>query len=354
MKLVLACSLLLASFGLSAQSEISVSGDALVSGAADTQIRGFARTAAAKNQTISVSAPNYWHDLIREQLDAAAPAAKVVFTDVFNEIVILRAEANVAPVAPTPPVAPEPPAPVVPVAPKPPVAPLPPPAIKVPDVSIAKPAPTADEMVKPNVPPVAPSVDAPPVPEVVDPGAARRAAAIADLSKSLNEGEAIASTLKLAGMQYGDRLIVRGDVVAVVRSGRLRREFFILEEPLGETNRPELLRVSDNTFDVQSTFSTAREVEAQVAPVAAPVLSAADELARFERGLNRSKPFADKFTVADLRSDDVLYVGKHYSVVLRASRIRLARYLIEGKVDISTLKLEQQASNRYKVLDTPR
>jgi hypothetical protein len=329
--------LLLLSFGLQAQSEITISGDALVSGTADAQIRTFVRAAAQKGQSVSISAPGYWHEQVREQVDAAAPAITARYTDVFNELVILRAEDKVAPVA----AAPEPPA-----EPPKPAAP-PPPSMAAPAVTIEKPA--VEAMPIPAPAPAIAAAATPPPPAVVDLAAQKRELAITRFNEGLNDGAPITGRLKLTDLARADRLLVSDGAVAVVRDLRLRREVFILDEPLGYTNRIELMKVSDNVFEVKERFSTARET-----PPPEEKLDEAQELRNFELRLNGGKPFVEKIAVTAFSEGDVLYVGQYNSVILRQGRIRLERFLVDGKVDISKLRVQLQATNRYKLLSIPR
>jgi hypothetical protein len=339
MKILSAWLLLWVSLTALAQSELTVTGDALLSGSADTQIRTFARQAAQDGKRLQVSAPGYWHAQIREQIDAAAPQLSVGFTDVFNEVVIIRAEAA-APVAPAPPE--EPPEPPRETPPPPPIAPpkqavaAPVAPVRVPDATIA-PAPAAP----------------PPLPTVVDPKVAAREASLKRLSEQLNEGQAISDPINLARLEVNDQIAIDGDTAVVVRQLRLHRQIFVLDEPLGRTDRSELERGSTGVFIVRSRFSTAL-IDPAPAAATEPALTAADELKLFERRFNSGQPFAETIDRSALQLGDVLYVGAHHIVAVRPERIRLQRFLLDGPLDLESLELETQAANRYKLLEDPR
>ncbi|HET9482889.1 MAG TPA: hypothetical protein VFO79_02935, partial [Xanthomonadales bacterium] len=103
-------------FGQSAD----VTGPELLSGNADAKLQAAAREAKANNRKLVISAPEYWHDMVLEQIRKAAPDVEVDLRDSFAESVMVRGEAPApAPAAPAEPVVEPAPAPAATPAPAP-------------------------------------------------------------------------------------------------------------------------------------------------------------------------------------------------------------------------------------------
>jgi len=80
-----------------------ISGAQLLSGNADARLQSLAREAAAANRRLVISAPEYWHEMILEQVRrGGGDALQVEVRDSFAEAVMVRSEA-IAPPAPAPP-----------------------------------------------------------------------------------------------------------------------------------------------------------------------------------------------------------------------------------------------------------
>ncbi|MCE3004309.1 MAG: hypothetical protein LW860_16665, partial [Xanthomonadaceae bacterium] len=74
-----------------------ISGAQLLSGDADARLQGLAREAAAANRKLVISAPEYWHEMILEQVRrGGGDGVQVEVRDSFAEAVMVRSDALVA------------------------------------------------------------------------------------------------------------------------------------------------------------------------------------------------------------------------------------------------------------------
>jgi hypothetical protein len=289
-----------------------ISGAQLLSGDADARLQSLAREAVANKRKLVISAPEYWHELILDQIRMGGGAdLEIEVRDSFAEAVMVRADAGgaEAPAAvpgPEPEPVPEPPArPAVPVAQAAP-APAPRPVAPVPAPAPARPAPVpaasapavattpaprpagpppaaATQRVEPAPRPAAPVAAAPaatppaaaparpalaPAPAAQQPVAAAQPAPAAAtpartersaeaeinaikrrLEGSLNGGEKITRTLVAAQLEPKDVLYVREPVIAVQRRDSLRNQLYWLEGGI-ELRRVELRESGPNRYVV--------------------------------------------------------------------------------------------------------
>ncbi|MFN7551768.1 MAG: hypothetical protein ACK59M_02035 [Pseudomonadota bacterium] len=361
-----------------------ISGAQLLSGNADARLQSLAREAAAANRRLVISAPEYWHEMILEQVRrGGGDALQVEVRDSFAEAVMVRSEA-IAPPAPAPPAAvasapastarspapaPRPASPAPRPAPAATSRPAPPsaPAVLRPVASAAAPAiPTAGGQGQPPartpgavaaMPAIAPA--APPVaaPATTSGSAAAETAAIRRrFEQGLNGGRPITRTLGQTLLEPGDVLYVRGDVIAVQRRDSLRSLLFWLEGgiellriELRETG-PGRYLVMDRIRNVDNPRLRAVRSDQPVPFVAADPSRHAGERAELERRYNGGNAIAGALGPADLSARDVLYVGDSLAVVVRVNGLELERYFLVGQVDLGRGELRRDGINRYRVL----
>lgn len=269
----LAQGLLLLALMLTAQfavaQTVDVTGDQLLQGSADRQLQAIAGEAARTGQGLTVSAPEYWHDLVAGQLQrgAAGLPIRISYLDTTVEMVTVRmvpleaiaaepepepepapapapapAQAPAAVVAPQPAPTPQPapaprPAPPAP-APAPVATPVPEPA----PTPEPEPAPAPDPVPAPAPTPVAPPPPAPtPVP--APPPAEPQPQVVNSieppintmerlrLERIFNGGRRLTNKLRPEHLLPGDQLYRYDDVLVLVRGeNRGQRAYWLVGE----------------------------------------------------------------------------------------------------------------------------
>lgn len=291
--------------------QADITGAQLLSGDADAKLQAMARDAASSGKKLVINAPEYWHEMILEQVrKGGGDNLEVEVRDSFAESVLVREEAAapaaepapVAEPAPAPVATPAPaPKPVAPAAPAPrPVAPppaapkpaapaptpRPAPAAATPAPAPAAPAPAQPQPRAASAPvpattpaPAAPAAAAPrpvapaptpapvaaPAPRPAAPAPASapvaapaprqstRDAEIASIKRrmeqNLNGGEAVTRSIAPAALEQGDVIYDQGPVKAVLRRGSLRNQIYWLDGDI-ELRRVELKEIGPRRYQV--------------------------------------------------------------------------------------------------------
>lgn len=410
MKRLLLLASLWSACALAQQADIT--GAQLLSGAADAKLQSMARDAASSGRKLVISAPEYWHEMILEQVRrGGGDNLEVEVRDSFAESVLVREESAVPPdpmavpeavpapvaapatapaTAPTPapvaaprPVAPPvakpvaatpaprplpaaaaPPAPptvapapaaATPVAtPAPQPAPVAPTAVPVPAAPAPAPATTA-------APAVAPTVVAPAPAAAAAPRRSTRDAEIASIKRrveqNLNGGEPVTRSLTQTGLEPGDVIYDQGLVKAVLRRGSVRNQLYWLDGEI-ELRRIEFKELGPRRYQVMErirnegarpTLRTVRTTESQAFKAAAPAAHAA-ERKQLEQRYNAGNPISSEIPATGLRQRDIVYVGDALAVVVRVNGLALERYWLVGEVDLGRSELIKDGANKYRVL----
>jgi hypothetical protein len=361
-----------------AQQNVDISGKDFNSGAGDAKFATLGRQAAASGKQIVVTAPQEWHAKIAAKIRAGG-AANIVLKDGFYENVLVRVEDKPAePAKPEPPKAepkeapkPEPkpitrPAPVAAPAAKP-TPPTPPPPKAAPVVPAAAPTPApaptatpAPAPVRPAAPAAAPASPAKSAPAPAVAPKPDVAKIRAGLENSLNNGREAEGEISAADLQPGDTIFIDGPERAVVRRESLRPRMFWLEGDL-DLRRTELKELSTNRYQVievirGENYSVRDQKDSKAAQLtASEPAENAPARASFERDYNDGRPIANSIPVGKLQSGDIVYAGKGVAVVVRREGPTLARYWLEGSLDLGQPGLQKDGANKYKVIsDTLR
>ena len=359
-----------------AQQNVDISGKDFNSGAGDAKFATLGRQAAASGKQIVVTAPQEWHAKIAAKIRAGG-AANIVLKDGFYENVLVRVEDKPAePAKPEPPKAepkeapkPEPkpvtrPAPVAAPAAKP-APPTPPPPKAAPVVPAAAPAPAPAPTATP-----APAKPATPAAAPASPAKSAPAPAVAPkpdvakirarLEQSLNNGREAEGEISAADLQPGDTIFIDGPERAVVRRESLRPRMLWLEGDL-DLRRTELKELGPNRYQVievirGENYSVRDQKDSKAAQLtASEPAENAPARASFERDYNDGRPIANTLPVGKLQSGDIVYAGKGVAVVVRREGPSLARYWLEGSLDLGQPGLQKDGANKYKVIsDTLR
>jgi hypothetical protein len=386
-----------------------ISGTQLLSGDADARLQALAREASSGNRKLIISAPEYWHEMILEQVRrGGGDGLQVEVRDSFAEAVMVRSD-ELVPAEPVAAVEPEPvPAAVAPPPPPPPAAPAPRPAPVVAAAPAPRPAPTPAPVVQQAAPrPVAAPVQAAPPPAVPRPVAgqpAPRPAAPAPspapapapapapspaqpiaatsapaapastagsaqaevaaikrrLEASLNDGERITRSISQSSLEPKDVLYVRGEVIAVQRRDSLRSQLYWLDGGI-ELMRVELRETGPNRYVVvepirnvdSPRLRAVRVEERELFTAGAPDKFAA-ERSQMERRYGSGKSITATITPTQLRQRDVVYIGDDLSVVVRVSGLELERYWLVGGINLGRAELLKDGNNKYRVVQDIR
>ena len=346
-----------------AQQNVDISGKDFTSGGGDAKLATIGRQAAASGKRIIVTAPQEWHGRIAAKIRAGG-SADIVLKDGFYENVLVRVEDKPAEPKPEPPkVEPKPaprPAPErVPVevpgpkpTPPPPVVQTPPPAPVQP-----APAPTPAPVAAPMKPPPAAVASPAPAPQAATPPAAK--VDVAKIQKrfeqSLNNGREAEGTLSVPNLQAGDFIYVDGPVRAVVRRESLRPRLFWLDGEL-DLRRTELKELGPNRYQLidairGDNYSLRDQKDEQSRQLTATEpADNAPARAALERDYNEGRPIGNTIAVAKLQAGDIIYAGKGVAVVVRREGQSLARYWLDGSLDLGQSGLQKDGANKYKVI----
>jgi len=297
--------------------QADITGAQLLSGEADARLQSMARDAASSGRKLVISAPEYWHEMILEQVRrGGGDNLEIEVRDSFAESVLVREESAV----PETPVA-EPaavPAPVAAPAPAAPVAARPTPA--------PTPAPVAAPVAVPK--PVAPAVAKPvaiaPAPQ---PRPAPAPAPVAAAPAVSSAGTPVVST----------------------------------PTPVAPSAPAPVAAPIPTPSPAPAATPVVAPANAAATPAAAPAprRSTRDaEIAtikrRVEQNLNGGEPVTRSLTQLQLESGDVIYDRGLVKAVQRRSSLRNQIYWLDGDIELRRIELKELGPGRYQVMERIR
>jgi hypothetical protein len=304
--------------GVLGAQTLDVTGDQLLSGAADRQLQAIAGDAARNGQALQVSAPEYWHDLIAGQLQrgAAGLPIPISYRDTTIEMVTVRTVASEqtpdepepvaavepAPLQPAPAAATPTPAPVpVPAPPRPTPAPVstPPPA------PISTPAPAPISTPAPAPAAAASSTPAQAAAPAAEPAVARQAAPAPDPAPTPTAAPAPVAA----------------------------------PEPDAQTAAP-------------APADPAAAVEPRLVDSVIPEINSA-ERSRLERIFNGGRRLTEHFRPEHLLPGDQLYLYDQTIVVVRGSLRAQRAYWLQGELDLNGANISSEGGRKYAVVPKP-
>jgi biotin carboxyl carrier protein len=314
--------------------QADITGAQLLSGEADARLQSMARDAASSGRKLVISAPEYWHEMILEQVRrGGGDNLEIEVRDSFAESVLVREESAV---------------PETPVA-EPAAVPAP----------VAAPAPAAPVAARPTPAPTPAPVAAPVA--VPAPRRSTRDAEITTIKRrveqNLNGGEPVTRSLTQLQLESGDVIYDRGLVKAVQRRSSLRNQIYWLDGDI-ELRRIELKELGPGRYQVmerirgdgaKATLRAERTTERQMFTAEAPAKHAA-ERKQMEQRYNGGNPITAEIPATGLRQRDIVYVGDDLAVVVRVNGLALERYWLVGKVDLGRAELIKDGANKYRVL----
>lgn len=357
-KLILALALFAA--GVQAQQSVDISADDYAAGKGDARLSALAKQAAADGKRVVITAPKEWHKSITAKL---GKSGNVVLREGFYESVLARVE-DVAE-APKPAKAPEPvaaPVRAAPVAVAPAPVAAPPAPRPVPPVAAPAPAPKPAPAVasapaaKPASAPVAkpaqPLVSLPATP--AKPAAPDEEAIRDRMRQSLIEGRAAQGPMAVSALVSGDVIYVDEPVRGVVRREGTKAMLYWLDGDL-DLRRTELKPLAANRYQVLGTIigeGRARsEFDASASELLAKVpVEGAAEREKLEQAYNNGRNIRDQLTPAQLVVGDVLYASGGAVVVARREGRNLARYWLDGLLDLRQEAIRADGEGKYRVI----
>jgi hypothetical protein len=299
----------------------------LLSGEADAQLQRLAREAAGNGRKLVISAPEYWHDLILEQLRrGGGDALAVEVRDSFAESVLVRSEdgSAAAAAAEAAPAVAEVATPATP-APQPPPPRTVDPAPSTPTVASQPPVPAPrPAAAQATTPPAAIAQPAPP--RTPPPAAAQtRAPTLANAASPRNSVPSVPPGAPVA------------------------------------TPAPVPVPVARTPVPAPSTPPPAPAPQAPppaAASTAPPANTAAVEIAsikqRLERNLNGGDRVERSITQVQLEPGDVIYVRGPVKAVQRRQSLRSQLFWLEGDIELLRVELRELNPNRYQVMERIR
>ena len=350
--------------GAALAQQVDVSGKDFLSGAGDAKLAGIAQQAAAAGKSLEVTAPDYWQAKIAGKLRAGAAGVSIKANNGFFENVLVK----VVDAAPAKPAAPSPDAQAARVAAEKAAAQKAAEEKAVAEKAAAEKAAAekaaaeraaaqaaaekaaADKAAAEKAAAEKAAADKAAAEKAV---AERREAARNNMLKNLNDGRPADGDLQVGQLQTGDVVYVNGDLRGVVRRGSSRLQFYWLKGDLN-LDRIELSPNGDGRYKVL------RAIDPSATPVLrthgggtfAATIPADGSAVRksLQDQYADSRTVTDSLKPADLRQGDTIYTGQGAALVVRRAGGQLARYWLDGSLDLGQIGLKSQGGNVYKVL----
>lgn len=400
--------------GAALAQDAAISGADFTHGKADAQLAAIGSKAAAKGQAVVVTAPSYWQGKVAAKIRAGAHGKPIAirFSNGFYENVLVRTEATAPAIAAATPqpkpaakreVKPEPkpavraeqkavpanPAPKIvkaeprpEAAPAPHVEPAPAPPVEQPQAAtpmvaqapvqqqgagIGAPAPRpAPPRVASNivaVPQVSHQPVVVPIPTAAINAGGKTQVAQADGSAgarqrmlvSLNDGRPAMGSLTESQLRPGDQVYADGDAVAAVRLEGLHRDLYWLQGPV-DLQRVQFMPQGTGHYEVTGPIdpkapATHRSTASSHHVVASNIPAQGSAArARLERQYNNGQPITGNLTTSGLQPEDRLLVDGGAIVVARREGNSMARYWLDGSIDLGQSGLQKVDANVYRVI----
>ena len=309
-------------FGQSAD----VTGPELLSGNADEKLQAAAREAQASGRKLVISAPEYWHEMVLEQIRKAAPDVEVDLRDSFAESVMVRGESS---------------APAAPVDPVPEVVPAPAPA----------PAPAASVAETPRTPPPQPAASTPPPAPQPAPQPVQRSSAPPSASAPAPAPAPAQAAPAPRSSPPAQPVVERTPAPATQPPP-------VQAPPPQPQPQPQPERVAPAPPAAVATTPPPQPAPASPpAPAAEPATttrSADAQIAsikrRLEQNLNAGGTVTATLSPTQLEVNDVIYAEGPVRAVLRRGSVRNTLFWLEGDIELRRVELRELAGDRYQVM----
>jgi hypothetical protein len=358
--------------------EVSVDGKEFLSGAADARLADLAKQAAAQGKHLVVTAPNYWQSKVAAKLHAGAANVDVQMKEGFFENVLVRIDDGKAKAA-------EQAAEAKAAAAK--VEAQKAEAAKAEAARLESARAQAEreeaarqdaakaeaakaeaarqdaarqesaraeaakaEAAKQQAAKAAADAKAKAEKEAADKLAAQKKAML----QNLNGGREADGTINPGQLQKDDQVFVDGQFRGVVRRGGARSQFFWLDGDLN-LDRVELLPLGDNHYKVADQIRENGQVVLRTKSVSgriATMIPSAESSDRksLQQQYAEGKNVSETIKPADLRSGDIVYLGKSSALVSRLEGKVYVRFWLDGDLDLGQPGLQKQSGTAYRVI----
>lgn len=172
---------------------------------------------------------------------------------------------------------------------------------------------------------------------------------------SLNDGRPAMGSLVESQLRQGDQVYADGDTLAVVRLEGLHRDLYWLQGPV-DLQRVQFMPQGEGHYEVTGTIDpkapAAHRASADAHRVVSSNVPAAGSpaRARLEQQYNNGQPITSDLTVARLQPEDRLLVDSGCIIVARREGNSMARYWLDGSIDLGQSGLQKVDGNVYRVI----
>ncbi|HET6913904.1 MAG TPA: hypothetical protein VFH71_11275 [Rhodanobacteraceae bacterium] len=172
---------------------------------------------------------------------------------------------------------------------------------------------------------------------------------------SLNDGRPAMGSLVESQLRQGDQVYADGDTLAVVRLEGLHRDLYWLQGPV-DLQRVQFMPQGEGHYEVTGTIDpkapAAHRASADAHRVVSSNVPAAGSpaRARLEQQYNNGQPITSDLTVARLQPEDRLLVDGGCIIVARREGNSMARYWLDGSIDLGQSGLQKVDGNVYRVI----
>ncbi|HEX6613523.1 MAG TPA: hypothetical protein VF022_06655, partial [Rhodanobacteraceae bacterium] len=171
---------------------------------------------------------------------------------------------------------------------------------------------------------------------------------------SLNDARPAMGSLTEGQLQSGDQVYADGDTLAVVRLEGLHRSLYWLQGPV-DFQRIQFMPQGSGHYQVTGPIdpkapavhrkaNNARQVFAASVPA-----SGSAARTRLEQQYNNGQPIIGSLTAVRLQPEDRLLVDGDAIVVARREGNSMARYWLNGSIDLGQTGIQKLDGNVYRV-----
>jgi urease accessory protein UreE len=183
-------------------------------------------------------------------------------------------------------------------------------------------------------------------------GAARQRLLVA-----LNDGRAAAGELREAQLQPGDQIYSDGGTLAVVRLEGLRRSLYWLAGPV-DLQRVQYSPQGNGRYQVTGSIDPEappahRSEAGRMVAARVPAANDATRL-KLERQYNDGQSIAATLRARQLQPEDRLLVDGDAVLVVRREGNQMARYWLDGAIDLGQTGVRKIGGNLYQVTGSVR
>src|SRR5690348_15972880 len=171
---------------------------------------------------------------------------------------------------------------------------------------------------------------------------------------SLNDGRPAMGSLTESQLRSGDQVYANGTTLAAIRMEGLHRDLYWLQGPV-DLQRVQFMPQGEGHYQVTGTIDmkapAAHRTAANGPHVVASKIPATGSAARarLEQQYNNGQPITGDLAAARLQPEDRLLVDGGAIIVARREGNSMARYWLDGSIDLGQSGLQKVDANVYRV-----